>query len=109
MEYFALKFVNITEIPEEIKVTGIPPGGLDTASKVIRNGLTIFIIISLILTIIILLWAAIDWLSSGGDKQKVQTARMKITYAIIGLVVVFSAFFIINFLGYLFRVPLTGQ
>src|SRR3989344_1867522 len=107
MNYVALKL----PINKELigPGTGLPyAGGFSTAGKIIRNGLTIFIIIAIVLSIIILIWAAIDWLSSGGDKQKIQAARMKITYAIIGLVVVFLAFFIVNFIGFLFRVPLTG-
>ncbi len=112
MEYLALRFIdstgNIKAVDPSGKVIDIPMGGTSALSNVIRNGLTIFIVVALVLAIIILLWAAIDWLSSGGDKQKVAAARMKVTYAIIGLVVVFLAFFIVNFIGFLFRVPLTG-
>ena len=116
MNNLALKIVGETgefkavELNEQLTPVPIPipMGGIGTLGTIIRNGITIFIIIALVLAIIILIWAAIDWLSSGGDKQKVAAARMKVTYAVIGLVVVFLAFFIVNFIGFLFRVPLTG-
>lgn len=112
MHYLALKLPgtgHFKAVDPSGNVLPIPMGGIDTLAKVIRNGLTIFIIIALIIAIIILLWAAIDWLSSRGNKQNVQAARMKLTYAIVGLAVVFLAFFIVNFIGFLFRIPLTGQ
>ena len=113
MDNLALKIVGESgdfkaALPDDTEIP-IPMGGIGMLSKVIRNGLTIFIIVALILSIIILLWAAINWLTSGGDKQKLQAARMKVTYAIIGLIIVFSAFFIVSFIGFLFRIPLTGQ
>lgn len=56
-----------------------------------------------LLTFGYLLWGGIDWITSGGDSGKVESARKKITQAIIGLVVlasVFAVFFVIqSFLG----------
>ena len=34
-----------------------------------------------------LIWGAIDWITSGGDKAKYESARNKITYALIGLAI----------------------
>lgn len=39
------------------------------------------------LTFLYLLWGAVEWITSGGDKQKVESARNKITQAIVGLIV----------------------
>lgn len=58
------------------------------------------------LTIVAALWfgiqlitAGYDWISSGGDKNKMETAKNKITYAIIGLVIVVAAWVIIAIIG----------
>ena len=60
-----------------------------------------------VLTIVAILWAiftiimgAISIISSGGDKQALETARKKITMGIIGLVVVITALFLIEIVAY---------
>jgi hypothetical protein len=45
------------------------------------------ILVGVILTLAYLIWGAIDWIMSEGDKQKYETARNKITHAVIGLVI----------------------
>ena len=82
----------------------LPNGGLNTVTKVIGNSLTIMFIIAAILAVIYLILGGIQWIQSGGDKQKVAQARNRITYAIIGLVVALCGFFIINVVGYFFKV-----
>ena len=58
------------------------------------------------LTIVAALWFGIqiilsgyDWISSGGDKTKIETAKNKITYSLIGLTIVVSAWIIISLIG----------
>ncbi len=66
-----------------------------------------------ILTVIAFIWfiykvivGAIGILTSGGDKTKLADARGNITYGVIGLVIVISAIFIINLIGYLIGVDI---
>jgi lipopolysaccharide/colanic/teichoic acid biosynthesis glycosyltransferase len=44
-----------------------------------------------------LIWGAIKWITSGGDKGKVDAARNTIVAAVIGLIVLLLSFVIINF------------
>ncbi|MGI6776154.1 MAG: hypothetical protein ACOX5S_02615 [Patescibacteria group bacterium] len=44
------------------------------------------------------------YMSAGGNKEKAQAASQKITQALIGLVIVVLAIFIINLLGYILGV-----
>lgn len=85
---------------------GIPSGGLPTVSKVVGNLLTLLLIVVVILSLIFLILGGIQWINSGGDKSKLAAARSRLTYAIIGLIVALASFFIINFLGFLFKVNL---
>ena len=57
------------------------------------------------LALILLALGGIQYMSSGGDKIAVEQARGRITSAIVGLVVVFGAWLVINFVGSL----LTGE
>lgn len=65
-----------------------------------------------LLTIIAIIWfifvfvtGAIGIISSGGDKQALETARKKITTGILGLIVVVAAIFIIKLIGVLIGIP----
>ena len=51
--------------------------------------------------IIMLIYAGIQYIRSGGDPKQTQSAQKIITYAIIGLVLVLCSFGIIYFIGYL--------
>lgn len=65
-----------------------------------------------IMTIIAIIWfvflfisGAIAYMSSGGDKTAVESARKKITNGIIGLVLVIIAIFVVRLIGYLIGIP----
>lgn len=50
-----------------------------------------------IIAVIMLIWGGIRYVVSGGDSKKVTDAKNTILYAIIGLVISFLAFAIVNF------------
>lgn len=45
------------------------------------------------------LWGGLDWLLAGGDKQKIEDARKKITQGLIGLAILAASFVIVEFLA----------
>jgi hypothetical protein len=49
-----------------------------------------------------LIWGGFDWITSEGDKQKVANARQRLAMAIIGLIVVFLSFMIVNIVSTFF-------
>ncbi len=55
-------------------------------------------IISTIVALFYLIWGGFKWLTSGGDKTAVGAAREHIVAAIIGLVIIFLSYFILNLL-----------
>lgn len=44
-------------------------------------------------------WGAVDWILSGGDKEKIASARKRITTAIIGLVLLSLTFVVMVVVG----------
>ncbi len=58
--------------------------------------LTFILIVAIIIALFYLIWGGIKWVMSGGDKGNVETARNQIIAAIIGLIVIFLAWFVIN-------------
>lgn len=85
-----------------------PPGEIPhgTFSPIIRTGITMLLVLAVILAILSFIWGGINWITSGGDKQKIQAARARITYSIIGLVVALLAFAIVAVVGRFFGISL---
>jgi hypothetical protein len=50
-----------------------------------------------VLAIVIILWGGFRWLTSGGNEEKVGEAKKIITAGVIGLVIIFTAYAIANF------------
>lgn len=57
---------------------------------------TIGFIVAVLIALGFLIWGGIKWITSGGDKGGVEAARNQIIAAVIGLIIVFLAFFILN-------------
>lgn len=66
------------------------------ANTVVQNVIIFIIIIAVVIAIVYLLYGGIKWITSGGDKAQVESARNHITAAIVGLIIVFLAIFIIS-------------
>jgi hypothetical protein len=83
--------------------------GGQVVSRFIPAALTLFFVIGSILFFAYLVWGAIEWIISGGDKQKLESARSRITNAIIGLIILFATFAILRIIGAFFHIDiLTG-
>jgi len=80
-------------------ITSIPDEPVAALSSIIAAGIQIFIFVAAIALLIYLLLGAFDWITSGGEKEKISKAQMKITNTIVGiivLVVVLSVFCLIT-------------
>lgn len=67
---------------------------------------TIAFVIAVLVALAFLIWGGIKWITSGGDKGGVEAARNQIIAAVIGLIIVFLAFFILNLVLGLFGLSL---
>ncbi len=89
-----------------IKDTNVDPGkGFATSFGGLINGLVSFVmVLAAVMVFMYLIWGGIEWITSGGDKGKTESARNKITAAVIGLIVVAASYAILtlalNFLGF---------
>lgn len=87
-----------------IQTPGNLPG--NTADSLIQWAVTVFMVLAVIVALFFLVYGGISFITSGGDKQKVMQARLKLTYAVVGLIIIFLSFFIINLVGQLFDINL---
>lgn len=74
---------------------GSPEGG--SVGSVIGGFVSLFFAIATVIAIIYLIYGGIKWITSRGEKTEVEAARNHIIAAIVGLIMVFLAFFLINF------------
>jgi hypothetical protein len=53
----------------------------------IARMLNIILIVAVLIVFLFLIWGGFEWITSGGDKGKLESARNRITQAVIGLIV----------------------
>jgi len=83
-------------------------------TEVAKNPLAFFfvrlwqtiVIAGAIAMILFIVWGAMDWLMSEGDKEKITRARNKITHALIGLGLLVLSYAIVVFLKSVFGLDL---
>lgn len=79
--------------------SGTVDEGVSAAGKLVSSLVGGFLFFCVIFAMMYLLLGAMSWITSGGDKTKLEDARNKITNAIIGLVIVAAAWAIMILVG----------
>jgi len=69
---------------------------------------SVLLIIAIVLALFLLIIGAIQWITAGDDKERIATARGKVIAAIIGLIIVLSAWIISGLLMDFFGFPKSG-
>lgn len=68
-------------------------------SLFLNNLITLIYEVAVVALVFLLLWGGLEWMFSGGDKEKVGSAQKRITSALIGFVILAVAFAILNVIG----------
>ena len=95
-----------TAIPLDIAGTGMVPFHATTDAKadfgrLIGNILSPLMVVALLILLVYLIWGAFEWLTSGGDSAKLQTARNRMLHAIVGILILSSVLALFMFVQYL--------
>jgi hypothetical protein len=94
MKLLADATINIAQ-PTNIKINDM--------GKLISALVGLLLILSALIAFFYLILGGISWITSGGDKAAMESARNKITHAIVGLIIVGAAWAVMilvqNFLG----------
>lgn len=72
--------------------------GVDNFGSLVGKLIQFIFVIAIVAALLYLIYGGFRWITSGGDKNAVSGARDHIIAAIIGLVVIFLSYFIINLL-----------
>lgn len=89
-------------------VTGPIGYGKTGIMNIIGKVIQMFYIVAGIGAVFMFLWSGLQLVISGGDKEALGTARKRITWAIIGLVVLALTFPILKVLGDTLNIPIVG-
>lgn len=84
------------ELNPFIQKGGAGAGGI---SLFLNNLITLIYIIASVVFIFMILWSALEWILSGGEKEKISNAQKRLTNAFIGIVLFALAFAIIRTFG----------
>lgn len=82
--------------PAAISTIGFGSFGISRVANVI---ITLIYTFASLIFVFMILYSALQWIMSGGDKEKVAAAKGRLTYAIIGIVLLALAFVIIRIVG----------
>jgi hypothetical protein len=77
-----------------------------TIGGIVSAAIRLVLIIAALAFFFILVIGGIRWIASGGDKANTETARNQITAALVGLVIVFSAWAILQLIKAFFGVDI---
>lgn len=73
--------------------------GAGAISQFLSNLVNLIFSVAAIVLIFMILWGAFEWLTSGGDKEKLSSAQKRIINALIGILLFAVAFAIIAVIG----------
>lgn len=85
-----------------------PNSGGKALGQLISNLVGAVFIAGFLLAFMELLLGGLSWITAGGDKQKLETARDKITNAIVGIIIVGAAYALASLIARFFGLDLTN-
>jgi hypothetical protein len=86
--------------PEKVPFTNL--------GDILATGIQIALLVAGLMVFAFLLIAGIQFISSGGDKQQAQQAKDKITAAILGLIIIVSAYAIAMIIEKVFGISIVS-
>src|SRR5260221_11124427 len=90
--------VNLNAIQQQAGLTGIA-GGNTTIGDIISKAIPLIFIIAGMLLLVYLIFGGIQLMLSGGDPKNAQAAKSHITNALVGFIIIFIAFWIVQLFG----------
>jgi TRAP-type C4-dicarboxylate transport system permease small subunit len=80
--------------------------GVTFLQKAIPAAIELGFVVGVVVFFFILIIGGIQWISSGGDKQAIETARGRVSNALIGIVILFAVFAIIQLISIFFNIKI---
>ena len=69
----------------------------DGLSNILKNATNIVLFIAAALAVIMIIYGAIRFMTAHGNEKQVESARLIVTYSVIGLIIAILAYALVNF------------
>ncbi len=91
---------------EEVIGTLNPPApvnsignGAQGINRILDTAVELIFMVAAVIVVFMFLYAAIEFITSAGDKDKVASARKRITFSVIGITILALTFLLLRVLG----------
>lgn len=84
-------------VPDCVTTQGVAT--LNCVGPLFKNVIDALLAFAGVAALFLIIFSGIKFITSGGDPKQVEGARKTLTYAIMGLLVIFLSFFIINLIS----------
>lgn len=85
--------------------TALQGGSGTTGMKLLQLGITYFTIAGVMIALIVVVISGIQMITSQGDSFKLASAKKRLMFGVLGLVIVLGAFFIIRIVFTILKLP----
>ena len=105
-----LSLLNLATVYAASDKINLKPGGAWsgienlTIGSIVAGAIRLILVIAALVFFFILVIGGIRWIASGGDKTQTENARNQITAALVGLVIVFAAWAIVQLINTFFGI-----
>lgn len=77
-------------------IPGPSPAGLAEIEKVVSSTISAVVGLAFIVSLVLLIWAGIKYLTSGGEPKAIQAAHQTVTWALLGILFLAIAWLILQ-------------
>ncbi len=89
---------------EIVAPSSVPDASNTSVGQIVGWGLNVFIFVGIVASLGFIIFGGFKWITSGGDKQRLDAARKTIIYSIVGLIIMVLSVIAIAFIGSIFGV-----
>lgn len=104
----ATLFVTVSPVLADATDVAIkdPAMGINNFGNLISAGIKLAMLLAALLTFVFLIWGGIQWITSGGDKSAYESARNRITAALVGLAIVAASWALMTLIEKFFNISI---
>ncbi|OGG29513.1 hypothetical protein A2971_02395 [Candidatus Gottesmanbacteria bacterium RIFCSPLOWO2_01_FULL_46_21] len=85
-------------------IPNLPTDGSSALSVILSTGVGLILLVAVFASLAFIIWGGFDWITAGGNKENIQKARHKLIYAVLGLFIAFSAYFVMSIISQFFGI-----
>lgn len=75
---------------------GLEPAGLNEIELIFSNVISVVVGLGFVVMLVLLVWAGLKYLTSGGEPKAIQSAHYTVTWALLGVVFMAVAWLILQ-------------